>query len=145
MHTCTGLSHYLFVGAHGLWENSAAVQTRLGRARTVSRLQGYPVSRANEPRELPYVVEPIRAERIAQGLPVVNGRPSFSRPVSSALLPRAEKMVRSDPPPSALPRNLKNYERCYSRFFFRGVFRTFLLFLFRSGELFMRSLEVKRK
>lgn len=133
VHTCMGLSHYLFVGAHGLWENSAAVQTRLGRARTVSRLQGYPVSRANEPRELPYVVEPIRAERIAQGLPVVNGRPSFSRPVSSALLPRAEKMVRSDPslpPLPALPRNLKNYERCYSRIFFPGVFRTFLLFLF---------------
>lgn len=106
VHTCTGLSHYLFVGAHGLWENSAAVQTRLGRARTVSRLQGYPVSRANEPRELPYVVEPIRAERIGQGLPVVNGRPSFSRPVSSALLPRAEKMVRSDPslPPLPSPR-----------------------------------------
>lgn len=146
VHTCTGLSHYLFVGAHGLWENSAAVQTRLGRARTVSRLQGYPVSRANEPRELPYVVEPIRAERIGQGLPVVNGRPSFSRPVSSALLPRAEKMVRSDPPPlPALPRNLKNYERCYSRIFFSRCFSNVSLVSLRSGELFMRSLEVKRK
>lgn len=130
VHTCTGLSHYLFVGAHGLWENSAAVQTRLGRARTVSRLQGYPVSRANEPRELPYVVEPIRAERIGQGLPVVNGRPSFSRPVSSALLPRAEKMVRSDPPPPRFPEIWRITNAVILEFFFRGVFRTSLLFLF---------------
>lgn len=145
VHTCTGLSHYLFVGAHGLWENSAAVQTRLGRARTVSRLQGYPVSRANEPRELPYVVEPIRAERIGQGLPVVNGRPSFSRPVSSALLPRAEKMVRSDPPPPRASQKFEELRTLLFSNFFSRCFSNVSLVSLRSGELFMRSLEVKRK
>lgn len=59
VHTCI-----IYSWAQSLWENSAAVQTRLGRARTVSRLQGYPVSRANEPRELPYVVAyPRRKDR----------------------------------------------------------------------------------
>lgn len=66
-----------------LWENSAG--------RTVSGLQGYPVSRANEPRELPYVLVR-RKDR--QGLPVVNGRPSFSRPVPIHFRAR-EKIVRS--------------------------------------------------
>ncbi|KOC59435.1 hypothetical protein WH47_11889 [Habropoda laboriosa] len=44
------------------------------RSRTVSRLQGYPVSRASEPRELPYGAYPMpRTRKDRQGLPVVNG------------------------------------------------------------------------
>lgn len=62
-------------------------QTRGGPDRTVSRLQGYPVSRASEPRELPYGDYPMaRTRKDRQGLPVVNGRRSFCRPVSD--LPR---------------------------------------------------------
>lgn len=50
-----------------------------GPGRTVRRLQGYPVSRASEPCELPYGVHPmLRTSKDCQGLPVVNGRGSLS-------------------------------------------------------------------
>lgn len=83
------LRHYLFVCAHERLEAYGKIQPRFPRAdagrcqhRTVSRLQGYPVSRASEPRELPYGAYPMpRTRKDRQGLPVVNGRRSFRRPV----------------------------------------------------------------
>lgn len=54
-------------------------ETQGGPGRTVRRLQGYPVSRASEPRELPCGDHPMpRTRKDRQGLPVVNGRRSLS-------------------------------------------------------------------
>lgn len=147
VHTCTGLSHYLFVGAHGLWENSAAVQTRLGRARTVSRLQGYPVSRANEPRELPYVrgrAYPRRKDRpriTGSQWPTIFFPTGFQR-ASSA---RGENGSIGSPPPPRASQKFEELRTLLFSNFFSRCFSNVSLVSLRSGELFMRSLEVKKK
>lgn len=86
------LLHYLVVCAHERWAVYGKIQsrypwhreqTRADPSSTVSRLQGYPVSRASKPRELPYGAYSMhRTRKDRQGLPVVNGRRCFCRPVS---------------------------------------------------------------
>lgn len=109
-----------------LWENSAG--------RTVSGLQGYPVSRANEPRELPYVLVR-RKDR--QGLPVVNGRPSFSRPVPIHF--RAQRKS-FDPPPPPLPWNFELF--LLIRIFNLQYIHLFRRFFFQIKTFFLKLLDI---
>ena len=90
-----------------LWENSA------GRPRTVSGLQGYPVSRANEPRELPYVAAYPDAQK---GSPRITGSqwPAIFSSTGSQPFPRAEKMVRSSSRSNRLRREISRITSSYS-------------------------------
>lgn len=114
-----------------LWENSA------GRPRTVSGLQGYPVSRANEPRELPYVAAYPDAQK---GSPRITGSqwPAIFSSTGSQPFPRAEKMVRSSSRSVRLRREISRIR--VELFFFNS---NFLLYAFNLGLLFMH-LPVKR-